>query len=864
MARLDAIVQAACNGVGGIAVVSGEAGVGKTRVLDEISRRAASRGVAVLRGSIDPGAPRASHAAFRGAIEGYARSVGLATMLAELGDRATALARFAPLFAVSDQAEALRRLDPEEERLRVLDAVAHIVRCATRRSPVLFVLDDLQWADGDALSLLRRVAREAEGDRLVLLLAHRDESFDASRLAQVLGDLRQRADVQRIRLGGLTRDEVTVLLADGNDSSDVPEVLIELLDSKTDGNPFLIRHLLAHLLEAGRVQHQQGRWLPVDLGSPGVPLGVSEVVRQRIEGLTDAARQLLVAASAFDAPFPFGVVADCEGLDETSALDALDDAISAGLVRHSSGVDHHVFTHALVRDAIYTGMSATRRVHLHRRLAETMSASPGTTAEPLAPSVVAEQFARSIALPGAEAGVSWAMKAADDAERSVAYAEASQHVTAALEMLPVDDPRRAQLLARRALNEAYGGDPSASVTMALEAADAAAPQNGVELLERVVTALVVRGYERPAWELARRGLELASDRRTVAWAKLTLVDHRRQVAEEPDSWGRVPDEVWDDLKRLLLPLSINERLIFLPKWKSRAEALAAKGDTNSIRLYTAGDLRTTLPRAEQGLAEARALGGPGRILGWASTLVRIRTARGFLAEARTLLNELDPLAASISSPTPFIAIWLAARDEMRLATDEGWEQMADDFTGLGAADEAANSFAAVPIYAALARVAARLGDSTGAGQFLGHVLPALEALPGWYLNYTRMIVDAAEVLWFTGETGHLAMIEHNLHTKVIAPDFRFPMFDARHALARLATVDGRIDEARKWFAAARVVLHEDLAEPSLAIVDHDEGVALTRNGDSSSARPLLEAAHRRFVELGMPGWQRRAEALLDA
>jgi hypothetical protein len=431
-------------------------------------------------------------------------------------------------------------------------------------------------------------------------------------------------------------------------------------------------------------------------------------------------------------------------------------------------------------------------------------------------------------------------------------------------MLPVDDPRRPQLLARRAMNEAYGGDPDASVVMALEAADATQPEDAVELLERVVTALAVRGYEQPAWKLARRGLELTNGVRTVAWAKLTLVDHRRQVAEDPNSWGRVRDEVWDDLKRLLLPLSINERLIFLPKWTSRAEALAAEGDTNSIRLYSAGDLRTTLPRAERGLAEARAQGGPGHILGWASTLVRIRTARGFLAAARTLLDELDPLAASMSAPTPFIAIWLAARDELRLATDEGWEGMTGDFSGLGAADQAANSFAAVPIYAALARVAARSGDSVGAGELLGNVLPALDALPGWYPNYTRIVVDAAEVLWFTGETEHLGLIERNLHAKVIAPDFRFPMFDARHALARLATVDGRIDEARQWFAAARVVLQEDLAETSLAIVDHDEGVALTRNGDGSRARPLFEAARGRFLELGMPGWQRRAEAFLDA
>jgi ATP/maltotriose-dependent transcriptional regulator MalT len=124
--------------------------------------------------------------------------------------------------------------------------------------------------------------------------------------------------------------------------------------------------------------------------------------------------------------------------------------------------------------------------------------------------------------------------------------------------------------------------------------------------------------------------------------------------------------------------------------------------------------------------------------------------------------------------------------------------------------------------------------------------------------------NAAEVLWILGRTDHLDVVERTLRDKVLPADARFPMADARLALARRCAVDGRYDEALEWFAEARRVLDEEGARPLRAVCDLDEATVRLRRGgpgDAEAAAQLRTAAIEQFQELGMTGWLRRAEAL---
>jgi hypothetical protein len=150
------------------------------------------------------------------------------------------------------------------------------------------------------------------------------------------------------------------------------------------------------------------------------------------------------------------------------------------------------------------------------------------------------------------------------------------------------------------------------------------------------------------------------------------------------------------------------------------------------------------------------------------------------------------------------------------------------------------------------------GREEEALRWLEQALPALRRTPAWAMNYLRTLCDAVETVWLLGGHPCRDLLEDAVRTKALAADFRFPMMDARLALARLCSLDGRHAEARQSFAAARTVLEAEQARPLRAIVDFDEAVMSLRIGALGDARGLRQAALGQFEALGMVGWAARA------
>ena len=224
----------------------------------------------------------------------------------------------------------------------------------------------------------------------------------------------------------------------------------------------------------------------------------------------------------------------------------------------------------------------------------------------------------------------------------------------------------------------------------------------------------------------------------------------------------------------------------------------------------------------------------------------------------------DPLLGAQSIPAQQV---IAALDELRLARGTtGTEESVALGRGLMAQSQPEIQWARSTIDAAGARilgVAGHVDDSLAALDALSR---RLDRIPPWDANITRVLCDAAHALWALERVDHLEVIERNLRAKVIEPDFRYPMFDGRQAMARLCAVSGRFDEAQDWFAKARTVLDEQGARPLRAIVDYDEALMYARRGDEGDAAralPLLDAALLQFAEIGMTGWTERAEPLRE-
>jgi len=201
---------------------------------------------------------------------------------------------------------------------------------------------------------------------------------------------------------------------------------------------------------------------------------------------------------------------------------------------------------------------------------------------------------------------------------------------------------------------------------------------------------------------------------------------------------------------------------------------------------------------------------------------------------------------------------------MVTTTDEGWDSLARASESRSLLNEPApkNKWSYALVQTVSAVVMAHLGRTDLALQRLASLPRALELASPSESNVGPMACDAAGALWLLNRSDHCSVIERALLEKVIAPDFRFAMRDARLALARLCALQQRYDEAEQWFEKARVVLDEQGALPLRAIADFDQGLMYTRRGDSRDtqrARPYFEDARRQFVSLGMNGWISRIQ-----
>jgi class 3 adenylate cyclase len=868
-ARLEQRLREARAGRGGLVMLVGEPGIGKTRTAEEFAESATGQGALVVWGRCFEGEWAPPYGPFVEVIEDHARAAEPEALRRELGAGGGAVARLVPALRerLPDLPEA-EPLQPDEERFRLLDAVAQLLIAASQRAPLVVVLDDLHWADKGTIAMLRHVARFAPKERLLLLGAYRDVELDRQHpLADALGALRRETNYERILLRGLATDQVGELISTLAEQ-EVPQGLVDAISRETEGNPFFIREVLLHLIDTGAIYRKEGIWTSdaTSIEELGIPEGVRQVIGRRLSRLSEDANRMLTAASAASAAFRFETAAAVAGLEEEAALDALDQALAAQLLRPAVQAQSYEFTHALIRHTLYAELNPSRQVRLHRRMAEELERVYGAQAGERA-GELAYQYHRSAALPGAERGVEHALAAAERAEAAAAHEEAASFLRMALELLPEGDARRPRLLARLGFALAWALEFDAARQAASEAGDLIAEGEGADAaadyLAEAMRTLFLAGSVAAPWALAQRGLRYIGDRRDKTWAALVSYDQFRQAAEDPEDPG-IPADTSEtrEANRIIMQLPAQERLGLLSAYSSRAEALADGGE--AALLFWAGEYQRVLPMLA---GEAEAAERQGRIAAamaaWANA-ARCHNALGNLASATAAQARAQALAGRLPGASFQLLQLIATQDELRLATDEGWDESLKLIDVLIRQPAAENQWAFAAIRAAGARVYAHLNRADDALGLLATLVAPLERAPVWAANYQRIACDASSTLWLLGRTDHIQVIERNVRTKVVEPDLRYPMQDGRRALAGLCALQGRYDEAAEWFAKARVVLEEQGARPLRAIVDFDEAwMYLRRNepGHREIATPLLEAALRQFRELGMTGWARRAEEL---
>jgi DNA-binding SARP family transcriptional activator len=856
LATLLGHVDAAAAGGGGVVLLRGEPGIGKTRLLAELAAAAALRGARVLSGRCIEGVGALPFHPFAEAIDAHLHGADLPP-----GAAALELLLPPPPGQAAVPAPPGPPLQPDELRLRLFDGLVRFLADLAAVAPVVLLLDDLHWADDGTVAMLRHTARSTAGRRLLVVGSYRGSEVTGEHpLGDALDVLRSEAECGVVRLAGIGRDAIERLLG-ATVGGRVAADLVAAVWAETDGNPFFAREVVRHLQEDGALRAGPDGRLYTALPLSAVPDGVRYVIRRRRRRLTKSANRLLDVAAAIDGPFLFEPVRTVAGLSDSDGLGALDEALDAGLVVPDAAPDRYDFTHALIQHTVYQELNPSRRLRLHLDVAEALAAARSEGAR-VGAAEIAVQYHRAATLPAAGAGVAPALEAADRARASGAHDEQATFLQIACDLLTPGDDLRPELLGRRAVALAW----SLRFDEAVEAARAAAAAGSRDaVLAEVAMELATAGSNRHAWLLAAEGLDSATGPDgddPVTWATLTLLDLDRREAADSHHPGMPLDlpgrrtalRIMHESGRLAGRGDLARYAVAaIHSRRERVPSHAAVDPT--VAAFLLGDYAAAVPLFAR---EADAAQSRGQ-LAWAvycrAGEARCQVALGELAVGAVTLGRVRALVARV----PGLELgWQllhhqGAEDALVAALDEGWpKRMADFAPWLRPGPDRHWGNAAISSIGA--RVEARMGHVDAAMTLLATPIRALRQAPAWAPNYCRMACEVAETLWLLNRRDHLSVVESALRDKALPADFRFPMTDARLALARLCALAGQSAEASNWFDAARAALDAQGAQPLRAVVDHDEALMHLRAGDPDAATPFVVSARADFERLGMTGW----------
>ncbi|WP_128804077.1 MULTISPECIES: helix-turn-helix transcriptional regulator [unclassified Streptomyces] len=621
VARLSGVLERARAGEARAVLLAGDAGVGKTRVLDELAGRAVRDGMTVLTGHCvdlgDVGLPYLPFTEVLGVLGGderFAEVLASHPVVGRLRGAAT---------------DAGRDLGG---RLQLFESMAALLADLSEIAPLLLVLEDLHWADQSSRDLLRfllsrgilqRSAGGAPTHRLAVFASYRaDDLHRRHPLRPLLAELVRLPAVERVELRPMADAEVTRLVRALQDRP-LPDATVRGIVERAEGNAFYAEELLA----------------ATDTEAGGVPSGLADVLLIRIEQLSDTAQQVLRTAAVAGRRVEHDLLRDAVGLPEDELEAALREAIGRQLLV-PSGNDTYAFRHALAREAVYADLLPGERSRLHGTFARLL-AGRGHPAESAAER--AHHYRESHDLPDALAA---SLEAAGHAERVGAPAEELRHLETALDLWESVDPAarpsgdgvdRVTLTLRASAAAAHAGESHRAVSLTRAALASTGQDTDHELAARVRYTLagnlmsvdsLTAAFAYSSEALAMIPAEPPS--RTWVWAAATHVIAARHIGENETALrvARQALQVAEQLRvtdaraDLLVSLAILEgdgrRSPENQERLEEARELARQAGNTPVEMralfnlavgcFEAGNLEGCLPWVTEGLDRARRAG----------------------------------------------------------------------------------------------------------------------------------------------------------------------------------------------------------------------------------------------------------------
>jgi tetratricopeptide (TPR) repeat protein len=887
LADLLAGLDDARDGQGNLFLVAGEAGIGKSRLTDELAERARERAVRVLYGRCWEAGGAPTYWPWVQALRAYVREQSEDELRELLGPGAAELAQILPeVRAVVGDVAPPSSVDPEGARFRLFDATAAFLRNASAVQPLMIVLDDLNVADTPSLLLLQFVADELSETRILLVCAYRDVEVSAGdALASTVRELTRQRTMRSLHVGGLAERDVARFIELSAGIAPPPKI-VEAVYQETEGNPLFVGEVVRLLADEGRLETvaMEPSW------HLRIPQSVRDVIERRLGRLSDECHRVLTLASVVGREFRLDALEHLSSLSSDELLEVLDEAVEARVLGEVPGALGHLrFSHALIRETLYDALSTARRIRLHRQFGSVLEDLYGGDAEPHLAELAYHFFE---AAPGGDVdkAIEYSRRAGDRAAALYGFEDAVRLYRMSLEALefkePADDHARCDLLLAVGDALARAGEHAAAKATFLEAAGIA---KRVRLPERLAHAAIGYGG-RIVWTRA------GSDPHVVR-----LLEDALAAISEADTSTRV---------RLMSRLACARRS---DREREGAALLSEQAVAMARRLGDAGTLSYALnahdaahwwydnPRerldATAELADvARASGDGERIAEAQMAQLAALLELGRISEAEAVLAAIARIADEIRQPTQqwisvavramladFRGEFAFAEELMRDAVEVGDPAMAEEhfraqdlrlrreqgrLEGLEAATKrSADEFWWYPMYRCfLAELYVDLDRAADARRVFDELIANnFEALLPRDNEWLVSATVVADVCAYVGD-GDCARRLYGELLPVADQNVVGLAECARGSVARslgvLATLIGDYDEADLHFRAALAANERMGARPWVARTQCEYAQLLQARdapGDHERARELLGAALETARALGMVTLAARVE-----